>query len=107
MTTEEIQDLSDCRSNDQGNVLSWSDVRDKWQLSKVEMRQLGRKDFGHPDKPKFEFCGSDESDWKDFLVVFTERRPIEMSEYICKVHGGRLPVPKNEFENKVGCRVLE
>jgi hypothetical protein len=88
----------------QGNVLSWGDTRDKWQLSNVEMRQLKRseqKEFGHSDKAPFEFCHSEDLDSKNFLVAFTERRPIEMSDYTCKVHGGRLPVPKNEFENKV------
>ena len=96
MSAGEIQDLASCRSNEQGNVLSWADTKDKWQLSNVGMRQLERR---QSERSKFEFCDSDAT--SSFLVAFTERRPVEMASYVCKVHGGQLPVPKNAFENDV------
>ena len=35
------------------------------------------------------------------VIVFPERRTIEMAETICRVHGGQIPVPKNIDENMV------
>ena len=35
------------------------------------------------------------------LVVFPERRNVDMAETLCRIHGGRLPVPVNDYENEV------
>ena len=39
--------------------------------------------------------------WEKHLFVFPQRRTKEMAEYICRVHGGHLPVPSNIHENRV------
>jgi hypothetical protein len=54
--------------------------------------------------PQFEFCGSDDPDSNLFLVAFTDRRTVEMAEYTCRVHGGRLPVPENALQNKASTK---
>jgi hypothetical protein len=37
-------------------------------------------------------------------VAFTDRRTVEMAEYTCRVHGGRLPVPENALQNKASMK---
>ena len=41
------------------------------------------------------------SDKPYYLVVFPEKRTVEMGETICQLHGGHLPVPTNPVENEV------
>ena len=36
-----------------------------------------------------------------YLVVFPEKRTVEMGQTICQMHGGHLPVPTNKIENEV------
>ena len=35
------------------------------------------------------------------LVAFPEKRNVDMAETLCRIHGGRLPVPNNDYENDV------
>ena len=44
---------------------------------------------------------SNASDKPYYLVVFPEKRTVEMGETICQLHGGHLPVPTNPVENEV------
>ena len=41
------------------------------------------------------------SDKPYYLVVFPEKRTVEMGQTICQLHGGHLPVPTNSEENEV------
>ncbi len=36
-----------------------------------------------------------------YLVVFPEKRTVEMGQTICQLHGGHLAVPTNAVENEV------
>ena len=47
-----------------------------------------------------DFCRS-AAQWEKHLVVFPQRRTIEMAIHICRVHGGHIPVPMNLRENGV------
>ena len=44
---------------------------------------------------------SNASDKPYYLVVFPEKRTVEMGQTICQLHGGHLPVPSNAVENEV------
>ena len=35
------------------------------------------------------------------MVVFPEKRTVEMGQTICQLHGGHLAVPTNAVENEV------
>ena len=87
----------------QGNILSWAETRDKWQLSNIEMIQLEKTDPNGAGHSKPEYCPSSSSfgNSNKHLVAFPNRRPVEIAAYTCKVHGGRLPVPQNMHENMV------
>ncbi len=41
------------------------------------------------------------------LIVFPERRTVEVAMHLCSVHGGHLPVPENAWENKVRRRGIQ
>ena len=56
-------------------------------------------------KSFFIFCIDEiQTDFRDkpyYLVVFPEKRTVEMGQTICRMHGGHLPVPTNKIENEV------
>ena len=50
------------------------------------------------------FIDEIETDFREkpyYLVVFPEKRTVEMGQTICQMHGGHLPVPTNKIENEV------
>ena len=91
LSPEEILSISSCQSFIQGNVLSWQSARNLWNVSNVSQENNGdlRRDF----------CRM--ADMEKHLIVFPERTTVEMAQYTCRVHGGKLPVPKNAHENMV------
>lgn len=93
LTTHEIQSLAHCQSFEQGNIVNWIKSRQNWNMSNIQALS--------PPNLKQEFCKDHSGVGDPFLVVFPERRTVEMAQIICKAHGGRLPLPKNYHENQV------
>ena len=88
LTQDEILELANCESRPQGNVLGWTEARNRWNLSRIEAKPLLKSP-----------CVADLNEGNPFLVVFPERRTIEAALEVCHVHGGRIPVPRNERQN--------
>jgi len=94
LPAKELLKLGSCQSQRQGSALNWIKAVNYWNLTDIQAFPIDVKSF----------CASEEHFAEpalksDQLVVFPERRIREMSELVCHLHGGELPVPENEEEN--------
>ena len=83
LTLSEIEDLTRCRTEAQGNAVAWK--RNNYKVVKATVYTIKNKDY---------FCAR-----KPIWIFFPGRRVVSDADRLCKAHGGEVVTPSNEEEN--------